>query len=133
MDHRILRVLIVENDPERLKVFADIFRHHAWISVNTVPKAKRYLSAFQFDVIMLDYDLEQGQKSSELSALLLQTQPPSTRIFLHAMNSLGREELQSQLPSAKAIPFSRLTRDNRTVKQLRNALDAGIDFDWSFV
>ena len=52
-----LRILIVEDTPERQEVLTSLCKEHAWIMVHTAPRALKLLEAYDFDLIFLDYDL----------------------------------------------------------------------------
>ena len=58
MDQIPLKVLVVENTPERQKVLKNLFRDHAWILVNTARRAMRLIQVYDFDLISLDYNLD---------------------------------------------------------------------------
>jgi DNA-binding response OmpR family regulator len=73
---KILRVLIVEDSKERQEILKNLTRRHAWIAANTASIAIKYLSVFDFDLILLDYDLS-GSGSGEDVARSYEHRPGS--------------------------------------------------------
>src|SRR5215472_15565563 len=53
----VLRILIVEDTPERQGWLTGLYREHAWVLVHTAARADRLLNAYDFDLISLDYNL----------------------------------------------------------------------------
>ena len=52
-----LRVLIVEDTPQRQEVLTALYRAHAWVLVHTGRRAQVLLEAYDFDLLSLDYNL----------------------------------------------------------------------------
>ena len=52
-----MRILILEDTPERQEILKQLYRDHAWVLVHTAQRAIRLLEAFEFDLVSLDYDL----------------------------------------------------------------------------
>jgi hypothetical protein len=53
----LLRILIVEDTPERQEWLTGLYRDHAWVLVHTAVRAVRLVNAYDFDLISLDYNL----------------------------------------------------------------------------
>jgi CheY-like chemotaxis protein len=122
--HR-LRVLIVEDTPERQEVLRGLFRDHAWITVHTAARAICLVEAYDFDLIALDYDLAGPGKGDEVASVIPGSRNAGATVIVHAMNSKGAERIVALLPKAKLLPLSRITRNNRTFKRLRSELAEG--------
>ncbi len=133
MVDKILRVLIVEDTPRRQQLLQKVFRDHAWITVHTAARAIRYLSVYDFDLILLDFDLEGKEKGSEIAAFIRQSQNAKAKIIVHSMNFLKAKQITVILPQAVLVPLSKMTKDNRTIKRLRHQLSQGAEIDWNFV
>lgn len=128
----MLRILIVEDSPERQKVLCDLAREHAWVLVHTARRAVTLLSAFDFDLVFLDYDLA-GEDNGEAVARRLAAAPHRPRVIIHSQNRPGAERILQLLPEARWLPIASITRSNAVFKRLREALRRGVDFDWEQV
>ena len=133
MDQIPLRILIVENTPKRQKAFRELFRDHAWILVNTAKRALRMIRVFDFDLILLDYDLDGEETGEKVASFIPESRNATARIWVHSMNVQGAKRIREFLPDAVAIPFTQIIRDNRTFKKLRQSINEGIDIDWAYV
>jgi hypothetical protein len=47
----VLRILIVEDTPERQQWLTGLYREHAWVLVHTAARAVRLVNAYDFDLI----------------------------------------------------------------------------------
>ena len=50
----MLKILIVEDQPERQEILKQLCRHHAWVLAHTAARACRLIEAYEFDLIFLD-------------------------------------------------------------------------------
>ncbi|MFH1842296.1 MAG: cyclic-phosphate processing receiver domain-containing protein [bacterium] len=131
-DYQPLRILILEDSPERQEILKQLFRDHAWVLVHTAARAIRLLEAYEFDLVTLDFDLA-GEETGDVVADQLRRGPDGqTRVVVHSMNPQGRERIAALLPTATLLPISAMTKTNQRFKALREALKNGPDFDWSF-
>ena len=126
----ILRVLIVEDTPERQKILTELFRDHAWVLVNTVARALRLLKAYEFDVVSLDYNIG-GDLLGVDVARHIRNARIKPRVVIHSMNPQGRKQILAVLPEAMEFPISSMVKTNKRFKSLREELKKGKDFDWS--
>jgi len=129
----ILRILIIEDTPERQKILQQLYRDHAWMMVHTADRAIRLLNAYQFDIISLDYDIAGEGTGDQVAKVIRDSSSSSARVIIHSMNPCGREKILKFLPHSIVMPLSRMTKNNATFKRLRNELSRGIEFDWSFI
>lgn len=137
MDKLPLKILIVENNPDRQKTLRDLFRDHAWILINTARRAVRLIEVFDFDLIALnyalDYDLDGEEAGDKVAEFLLHSRNANAKVWVHSMNVQGVERIQQYLPDSVAVPFSKIIRDNKTFKKLRESINKGTDIDWAYV
>jgi CheY-like chemotaxis protein len=133
MDQLPLRILIVEDNPERQKTLRDLFRDHAWILVNTARRAVRLIEVFDFDFIALDFDLDGEETGDKVAEFIKQSRNANTSVWVHSMNVQGVERIQKYLPDSVAVPYSKIIRDNKTFKKLRESINKGTDIDWAYV
>ena len=127
----ILRVLIVEDTPERQKILTELFRDHAWILVNTAARAIRLLKVYEFDVVSLDYNIG-GELLGLAVARHIRNERIQTRVIIHSMNPQGRKQMLTVLPEAVELPVASMVKTNKRFKILREELKKGKDFNWSF-
>lgn len=128
-----LKILIVENTPERQKVLQNLFKDQAWILVNTAPRAIRLIKVYDFDMIALDYDLDGEEKGDKVAEFIKQSRNANAKVIVHSMNVQGVEQIQQHLPDSTAIPFSKIIRNNQTFKRLREEINKGLNIDWGYV
>lgn len=126
-----LRVLLVEDLPDRQAVLASIYRGHAWVAVTTGARAITLLTVFDFDIISLDYNLGGELTGADVAAAIATSRHRATRVVVHSQNPRGAAEICTHLPAAVRYPVSRMVRSNAVARRLRAALAAhGADFSW---
>jgi CheY-like chemotaxis protein len=129
-----LRVLIVEDTPERQEILMSLYRDQAWILASTGPRAIRLLRAYDFDLISLDYNLRGELSGAEVARAILTSRNRAARIVVHSLNPKGVQEITAILPQASIYPVSRMVRNNQFFKRLRSRLnELGLAFDWHHV
>ena len=133
MVKKILKVLIVEDTPERQEVLKSLYREHAWILVHTADRAIRLLSVYAFDLISLDFDLAGDKKGDVVASFISCSRNSKTKVIVHSMNPQGAAKISEFLPNAIHVPLSKMTKTNRIFKRLRQELSKGADINWAFV
>jgi CheY-like chemotaxis protein len=128
-----LRILIIEDSPERQEILRGLFRDHAWIIVSTAARAKRLLDAFDFDLILLDFDLDGPEKGDSIAEHLRNSRNAQAQVIIHSDNGPGAMRIRSILPSSLRVPISRMTKNNAAFKKLRDELKLAADNDLSAV
>jgi CheY-like chemotaxis protein len=132
MDHfSLMRVLIVEDTPERQDVLKQLYKEHAWVMVHTARRALTLMEAYRFDVISLDYDIADELTGADIADRVPELQPQA-RVIVHSMNPQGRSKIQEILPHAVILPVASMIKSNQRFKQLREELRKGVEFDWTF-
>lgn len=129
----ILRILIVEDTPERQKILKNLYRDHAWILVNTAQRAVRLLQVYRFDLISLDYNLGGPGCGDEVAEAIAKSQSSKAKVIIHSMNKQGAGRIRDYLPAADEVPVSQIVKNNRVFKKLRQELKRGVDIDWAYV
>lgn len=119
----LLRVLIVEDTKERQEILTSLYRNHAWILVNTAPRAITLLQAYEFDIVSLDYNLAGELNGNAVAEALSQSHNRNARIIVHSMNPAGAAKMREVLPTAIGYPVSRMVRSNQVFKTLRSRID----------
>ena len=127
-----LRVLIIEDTPERQKILTSLYREHAWLLVNTGPRAIKLLAAYDFDIISLDYNLRGELDGADVARALKSSRNKDARIVVHSLNPKGVKRILHILPAAIPYPVSKMVRRNSAFKRLRAKIDEfGAAYDWT--
>jgi CheY-like chemotaxis protein len=132
-ENKCLKILIVEDTPERQKILCDLYRDHAWVIVHTAARANRLLSVYDFDLVSLDYDLAGEEKGDAVADFLRGFRNSTCKVIIHAMNSQGAGKIREILPAAEHVPISKMTKNNRVFKRLRAEFSEGLNIDWGVV
>jgi CheY-like chemotaxis protein len=106
-----MRILILEDSPERHKKFRKFLHHHQVTIVATASEAITLLATKMWDCLFLDHDLgdqvmvESGPGTGyEVASWLEQHQDHMPdKVILHTFNPDGLERMQQALP--QAIPY----------------------------
>lgn len=126
-----LRVLLVEDTPERQTILKTLYRAHAWVLVETGQRAVTLLSAFEFDMVSLDYNLRGELTGADVAQAIAAGANRNARVIVHSLNLRGVEKITAILPDAVLYPVSKMTRSNAVFKRLQHGLNtAGVDYDW---
>jgi CheY-like chemotaxis protein len=125
-----LRVLIVEDTPERQKILKNLFRDHAWVLVHTARRALILLEHFDFDLLSLDYDLAGPEKGSEIASYIAQLRKEKIQVLIHSMNSKGAQQIIQILPHAVWVPISKMVKNNRIFKNIREGINNRGEISW---
>jgi len=126
----VLRVLIVEDTPERQEWLTGLYRDHAWVLVHTAARAIRLVSAYDFDLISLDYNLAGPDTGATVAEAIARSRNAQTPVLVHSMNPRGAGQLAKLLPHAACVPVGSLVKTNATAKRIREALQHGVPADW---
>lgn len=126
-----LRVLLVEDLPERQAVLTSLYRAHAWVAVTTGARAITLLTVFDFDIISLDYNLAGEATGADVADVIAGSRHRATRVVVHSQNPIGAAQINARLPAAILYPVSRMVRSNDVARRIRDALAAqGAEFRW---
>jgi CheY-like chemotaxis protein len=133
MKSKILRVLIVEDTPKRQEILKNLYKDHAWILVHTASRAIRLLNAYDFHLISLDYNLAGDKDGDAVASFIAQSRNAKTKVMVHAMNKQGADRISAILPHTELVPITKITKNNATLKRLRQELARGVNINWTFV
>ena len=116
---RILKILVVEDDPNRIERFKKELRVHKVRFATSSDQAIEILENENFDLICLDHDLGGGayEPSDENSgygvAKHMEANKIPGEVIIHSLNPVGAANINSALPHAVRIPFISLFEDGR--------------------
>jgi CheY-like chemotaxis protein len=126
----ILRILIVEDTPERQEWLTGLYRDHAWVLVHTAARAVQLVNAYEFDLISLDYNLAGPANGDAVAESIAASRNARTPVLVHSMNPRGARRLAELLPHAQCVPAGSLVRTNAVAKRIRETLRGGVPVDW---
>jgi CheY-like chemotaxis protein len=128
----ICRVLIIEDTKDRQRILTDLYRSHAWVLVDTGRRAITLLTAFEFDIISLDYNLRGEFTGEYVANAIVESNNRKARIVIHSMNPRGVIRIAQVLPNAVQFPVYKMIKSNGIFKMLRSRIDTlGSTFDWT--
>lgn len=117
MTDRPLKVLIAEDDDDRMPVFDAVFANDDVTRACNVAAAIGWISTDEFDLVMLDHDLEDplwvdgaraertGQDVAHVICLLRPEFRPF--VFIHSWNHEGGPEAIAKILYEGGVPFIR--------------------------
>lgn len=127
-----LRVLIVEDTPDRQKILTQLYRDQAWVLVESSHRAIALLNAYDFDLISLDYNIKGDAEGDTVARTLQNSRNRNSRVIIHSMNPKGAERIAAILPQAIQMPVHQMVRSNAYFQRLRVAInEQGVEFDWN--
>lgn len=107
-----MRILILDDDRDRLTLFKEILRHHAVTTTETAAETIHHLKLGTWEAVFLDHDLggrafvpsgpETGYEVAEFLQRNINLRP--SKIFLHSMNDAARRRMLAILPRAVECP-----------------------------
>lgn len=109
-----MKIFILEDYSERVKVFFELFNSHSIVLSNNAFDAKEILIKNKFSLIFLDHDLdnrvyvnsEEENTGYQVAKLLNTTINSSTPVIVHSWNQTGAKNMLKVLnEKAKHIPF----------------------------
>jgi len=107
-------ILILEDDLNRSVQFYQLFFGNNTVIVSTPDECIQHLKDYKWDILFLDHDLggqvycDSDDKSGYKVALWLEEFPDykPNRIYLHSMNTVGRQKMKMAIPDAVELPFA---------------------------
>ena len=108
MSAQIHKILIVEDNPDRVTVFFNMFESHNLTITNNVDIAISLLKTIKFDVVFLDHDLgpssfidiecTQYVKSGlDVVKTIMNSVNMTSRFIIHSWNDIGAKNMESYL------------------------------------
>ena len=115
----MFNILVVEDSKDRMDFFKELYRLQNAAFVGNVSKAIGLLRTQEFDIIQLDYDLENGSNSENVASFIGNNDMNSI-VIVHSEHPEGVETLLKILPSAFPIPFSEFSSKNSFSSHLKS-------------
>jgi CheY-like chemotaxis protein len=111
-----MKVLILEDSPERIKVFKQKLSDHDLYFFDDVKEAKRAVEIIGgFDFFFIDHDLDNKvfvnsheQNTGYQFAKFLAEKGIVKDTVIHSMNVVGAQNIKAVLPHAHIVPFPTL-------------------------
>lgn len=100
-----MRILVLEDSPERIGEFVNMFGDHSLVIVNTAADAISFLSTSKFDVVFLDHDLggkvyvdsEEENTGYQVAKMLPVSLNRHTPVIIHSWNGAGAKRMLNAL------------------------------------
>lgn len=108
-----MRILILEDDPERVRHFKSGLISHTVFHTDSTKICISKLKDEQWDVLFLDHDLggktlvASGKNTGYEVAKWLESNPKfkPPQIIIHSLNGVGAKNMQMAVPEAVHAPF----------------------------
>ena len=113
-----LKVLVLEDNTERLKWFKDTFFNYELSIAMTAETAGYAIMKNEFDLIFIDHDLADETSTGLDFAKVLAEEIEAGRvsndpsIYIHSMNPIGAKNIKSVLKDATIISFIELIKNS---------------------
>jgi CheY-like chemotaxis protein len=102
-----IRVLLVEDKPDRTAFFGQLYQSQTFAAVTTGEEAVELVREGLFGLVHLDFGLAGELTGADVAeAIAQQNSPP--RVLVHSENLTGVMAIQQVLPAAAYVPFSHL-------------------------
>ena len=102
-----MEILILEDDGARVNNFIELFHNHNLDITENAYEAMELLDHKDYDLILLDHDLGDGNGSGSLVAAYLAQLPGLTAtIIIHSWNVPASNAMLGYLPSAYQAPYN---------------------------
>lgn len=117
MKRKNVRILVLEDNPNRIRKFKSALIGFVVDYAAEADEAIQLLSEKKYDLIFLDHDLggEEWVSSTNpntgyqvAKVVAEKTGPSSTFVIIHSMNHIGADNINGVLPHAMKIPFRSL-------------------------
>ncbi|MEX2664240.1 cyclic-phosphate processing receiver domain-containing protein [Candidatus Uabimicrobium amorphum] len=129
---KILRILIVEDLPERQQQICNMYKEHAWVTTTISTHAIRLVNAYDFDLIHLDYNLAEQTTGLEVAECLAKSRNAQTQVVIHSMNPDGAKKMSQLIVNVEVIPISKLLKKDIYTKRLKEQLKKE-QVNWNYV
>jgi DNA-binding response OmpR family regulator len=102
-----MRILILEDDSTRVSNFIELLHKHILDITENAYDAIDYLDQYNYDLILLDHDLGEGNGSGSLvAAYLAQMNWYNPTIIIHSWNIAASNAMIGYLPNAYQAPYN---------------------------
>ena len=120
-----MNILILENNPERIKVFKKAYANHNTTYTDIAKAAIELLKKIKYDLIFLDHDLgdiiyenpHNEGTGYQVAKVIPHTINSDTKVIIHSLNVYGAELMQKVIgETAIYIPFTILYNQLKEIK-----------------
>jgi len=102
-----MRILILEDDGMRVRNFIELLHRHKLDITENAYDAIDMLEENEYDLILLDNDLGEGNGSGSLvAAFLSQMENLKTKVIIHSWNIPASNAMIGYLPDARQAPYN---------------------------
>lgn len=109
-----MKVLVVEDNPERIKAFQRALINHDAFYADTAESASKLIQDNIFELIFLDHDLggleyldsNHPNTGYQVAKKILTNNNNNARIVIHSCNPPGAKNINRLLPNAIVTPFT---------------------------
>ena len=112
-----MKILIVEDNKNRITYFRNELKGHSVVVCRHAKVAKKALRKDQFDLILLDHDLqgkpadpESENCGSEVARIMVKRGVKYGAVILHTENEVGRESMDAILGGCFIFPYSKIRK-----------------------
>ena len=119
-----MNILIIEDKADRVETLKSLYSTFEPIVASEVELAKEILSSNCFDLIHLDYDLD--ETTTEELALLFSEE---TVVVIHSENPNGVAILLRLIENSIAIPFHKFSSKSPELSHLKAIISEGVKKD----
>ena len=113
-----IKILIVEDDDERIHWFRQEFGDFSLTIVKTAQAGISYVENEKFDIIFLDHDLgnrifvdsEDLNTGYQVAKVIPKSKNSNTPVVVHSYNPAGVQNIVSILPNSVALPFGTFSK-----------------------
>ena len=128
-----MRVLIVEDSPDRIAILKRVFAAHEVVVAQSAMVAGQQLLEDRFALVLLDFDLADDQTGEVVAQMIADQGPPYPDVVVHSLNPDGVRCIRTLLPGAIELPITSLDRANPVYGRLMSELATGRRVNWGFV
>lgn len=119
-----MNILIIEDRADRVETLKSLYSTFEPIVASEVEFAKEILSSNIFDLVHLDYDLDETT-TEELASLF----PEETKVVIHSENPNGVAVLLRLVENSIAIPFHKFASKSPELSRLKAVISTGVKKD----
>lgn len=113
-----MRVLIVEDMPERVRFLSDLYGLQETIVCDNVGDAIMTLETRNSDLLLLDYDLRGEEKGSEIARYVAETNK-DLLVVVHSDNKSGTKAILGNLATAVILPITTQVNNSAVSARLK--------------
>lgn len=121
-----MKVFVLEDDPDRIRLFAEVLEGHDWTCIHTCDRTYEFHAHSPYDLILLDHDLggrqmvDHEDSGTEFVKLVRDHIGSKARVTIHSYNPDGARRMSKLLEEVGVFPVIQpfgptLLKDIRTL------------------